>query len=147
MKWIIEEKGRGLGYIEQLMIGLEKSEIWHHREVYNSSRTSNYNIPPKCSVKLKNWPYLVANLCQNYDRRERHHGYYGLEVLCSVFPGRWAEPAGQQRFRWTLSVQSMLVLEQPSPLDLQKNTNLKHCTKLSSSNNWTIWLVCASSIR
>lgn len=64
-------------------------------------------------------PTLVANLCQNYDRRERHHGYYGLEVLCSVFPGHWAEsPAGQQRFRWTLSVQSMLVLEQPSPLDL-----------------------------
>lgn len=61
-------------------------------------------------------PTLVANLCQNYDRQERHHGYYGLEVPCSVFPGRWV--AGQQRLRWTLSVQSMLVLEQPSPLDL-----------------------------
>lgn len=93
------------------------------------------------TVKLKNWPYLVANLCQNYDRQERHHGYYGLEVLCSVFPGRWAEsPAGQQRLQWILSVQSMLVLEQPSPLDLQKNTNLKtlHQTEQFKQLNYMI---------
>lgn len=71
-------------------------------------------------VKLKHFSHLVANPCQNWDRLERHHGYYGLEVPCSASPGHWAESlAGQQPLRWTLSVLSTLVLEQPSPLDLR----------------------------
>lgn len=100
--------------------------------------------------KLKNWPYLVASLCQNYDCRERHHGYYGLEVPCSVFPGRWAEsPAGRQPLQCILSVQSMLVLEQPSPLDLQKThkTQTLHQTEQFKQLNYMISMCKLNLIR
>lgn len=63
-------------------------------------------------------PTLVAKLCQNSDHPGRSHGYYGLEALCSAYPGHWAEYSEVRELRCFLSVLSMLVLKQPSPLDL-----------------------------
>lgn len=65
------------------------------------------------------FPTLAAILGQNLNRQESFHGYYGQAVPCSAFPGRWAAySADLEPHRWILSVQSMLVLKQPNPLDL-----------------------------